>query len=196
MIVLFKGIKQSNIMIFDAEYNEGKLIQFSGFLFRKIQEDIFQVEKSFTTYVKLDEGCINPFIRDFTGIDDGFLAKNGISLDEARKQIYNFMDVGDNELLIVSHGIYNDRQTLLNNDVDFYVDKNGKEIQGICTYNAARRLLKRDKDLTLTDIAAESGIFLSNGHNSFNDAMATISVFCLMCKLEEESKNERKQKVF
>ena len=32
-----------------------------------------------------------------------------------------------------------------------------KDIQGVCTYNAAKRLLKRDKKLTLTDVAAESG---------------------------------------
>lgn len=191
MIAVFKGIKQGHVLIFDAEYNEGNLIQFSGILFRKIEEDIFQIERSLTTYVKLEEGQVNRFIRDFTGITDSFLNAFGVSLAEAKEQIEKLIDIEDDELLVVSHGIINDRRILLDNGIDLYVDKNEKDIQGVCTYSAAKRLLKRDKKLTLTDVAAESGIFLSNGHNAFEDAWATVSVFCLMCKLEEELKNEK-----
>lgn len=191
MIAVFKGIKQGHVLVFDAEYNEGKLIQFAGILFRKIEKDIFQIERSLTTYVKLEEGQVNRFIRDFTGITDDFLNAFGVSLAEAKEQIEKLIDIEDDELLVVSHGITNDRRTLLDNEIDLYVDKNEKDIQGICTYNAAKRLLKRDKRLTLTDVAAESGVFLSNGHNAFEDAWATVSVFCLMCKLEEELKNEK-----
>lgn len=191
MIAVFKGIKQGHVLIFDAEYNEGNLIQFAGILFRKIEKDIFQIERSLTTYVKLEEGQVNRFIRDFTGITDSFLNAFGVSLAEAKEQIEKLIDIEDDELLVVSHGITNDRRILLDNEIDLYVDKNEKDIQGVCTYNAAKRLLKRDKKLTLTDVAAESGIFLSNGHNAFEDAWATVSVFCLVCKLEEELKNEK-----
>lgn len=191
MIAVFKGIKQGHVLIFDAEYNEGNLIQFSGILFRKIEEDIFQIERSLTTYVKLEEGQVNRFIRDFTGITDSFLNAFGVSLAEAKEQIEKLIDIEDDELLVVSHGITNDRRILLDNGIDLYIDKNEKDIQGVCTYNAAKRLLKRERKLTLTDVAAESGIFLSNGHNAFEDAWATVSVFCLMCKLEEELKNEK-----
>ena len=191
MITVFKGIKQGHVLVFDAEYNEGNLIQFAGVLFRKIEEDIFQIESSLTTYVKIEEGEVNRFIRDFTGITDSFLNAFGVSLTEAKEQIEKLIDIEDDQLLVVSHGITNDRRILLDNGIDLYVDKNEKDIEGICTYNAAKRLLKRDKKLTLTDVAAESGIFLSNGHNAFEDAWATISVFCLVCKLEEELKNEK-----
>lgn len=191
MIAVFKGIKQGHVLIFDAEYNEGNLIQFAGILFRKIEKDIFQIERSLTTYVKLEEGQVNRFIRDFTGITDSFLNAFGVSLAEAKEQIEKLIDIEDDELLVVSHGITNDRRILFDNGIDLYLDKNEKDIQGVCTYNAAKRLLKRDKKLTLTDVAAESGIFLSNGHNAFEDAWATVSVFCLMCKLEEELKNEK-----
>ena len=191
MIAVFKGIKQGHVLIFDAEYNEGNLIQFAGILFRKIEKDIFQIERSLTTYVKLEEGQVNRFIRDFTGITDSFLNAFGVSLAEAKEQIEKLIDIEDDELLVVSHGITNDRRILLDNGIDLYVDKNEKDIQGVCPYNAAKRLLKKDKKLTLTDVAAESGIFLSNGHNAFEDAWATVSVFCLMCKLEEELKNEK-----
>lgn len=191
MIVVFKGIKNNHVLVFDAEYNEGNLIQFSGILFRKIEKDIFQIEKSLNTYVQLEEGEINRFIRDFTGITDIFLKSFGVKLEEARQMIDELIATEDDDLLVVSHGIYNDRQTLLNNGIDLYINKNNKEIQGICTYNAAKRLLKRDKKLTLLDVAAEAGVFLSNTHNAFDDTWATISVFCLLTKLEEEAKNEK-----
>ena len=126
MIAVFKGIKQGHVLIFDAEYNEGNLIQFSGILFRKIEEDIFQIERSLTTYVKLEEGQVNRFIRDFTGITDSFLNAFGVSLAEAKEQIEKLIDIEDDELLVVSHGITNDRRILLDNGIDLYVDKNEK----------------------------------------------------------------------
>ena len=75
--------------------------------------------------------------------------------------------------------------------MDLYFDKHGKEIQGVCTYKAAKRLLNREKRLNLTDVAADAGVFLGNSHNAFDDTWATISVFCLLSKLEEERKNEK-----
>ena len=93
-------------------------------------------------YVKLPENeRVNRFIRDFTGITDEFLLSCGETIENARKKINELITV-DGDLLIVSHGVHNDRQTLLNNEIDFYVDAKGKEIEGICTYTAAKRLLK------------------------------------------------------
>lgn len=195
MIVVFTGIKADRVLIFDAEYNEGSLIQFAGILFKKINTDIFQIEKSLNMYVKLPENeRVNRFIRDFTGITDDFLLSCGETIENARKKINELIAV-DGDLLVVSHGVHNDRQTLLNNEIDFYVDAEGKEIEGICTYTAAKRLLKRDKRLGLLDIAADSGICLSNNHNAYDDALATISVFCLLMKLNKESKNEKNEKL-
>ena len=79
-------------MVFDAEYNEGDLIQFSGIMFRKIDTDLFQLEKSLTTYVKLEEGRkINSFIEGFTGITQNFLNDFGVSLEKAIEQIEDFI---------------------------------------------------------------------------------------------------------
>jgi DNA polymerase III epsilon subunit-like protein len=192
MIAVFKGIENSHVLIFDAEYNEGYLIQFSGLMFRKIEEDIFQIEKSTNFYVKLEnEKKINYFIKDFTGITDSYLESFGETLEDARKMIYDLIDIEEDDLVVVSHGLYNDRQTLLNNDIDLYRDSKEREIVGLCTYSAAKRLLGRDKKLRLEDVAADAGIFLGNNHNAFDDAWATVSVFCLMRKLEEEKKNEK-----
>lgn len=189
MLVVFKGIEKENILIFDAEYNEGQLIQFSGILFRKIEKDIFQVAKSLNIYVKLQRGNINSFIERFTGISDSFLQTFGENLESAKEKILELIDV--NDLVVVSHGLYNDRQTMLGNDIDLYLNSKEEEIDGLCTYNAAKRLLGRDKNLSLENVAVDAGIFLSNTHNAFDDAWATISVFSLLCKLEEERKNEK-----
>lgn len=192
MISVFKGIENSHVLIFDAEYNEGFIIQFAALLFRRIDKDIFQIKKSINFYVKLpEEKEINYFIRDFTGITDWYLNIFGETIEDARKMIEDFIQIEEDDLLVVSHGLYNDRQTLLNNDIDFYLDSKDREINGICTYNAAKRLFNRDKKLRLEDIATEAGIFLSNNHNAFDDAWATVSVFCLVCKLEEEKRYEK-----
>lgn len=189
MIAVFKNVNYDHVLVFDAEYNEGDLIQFAGLLFRKIDKDIFQIEKSFNTYIKLSEGKkINYFIERFTGINDSFLDSFGISLTEAQDGINELLNT-DGSLLIVSHGITNDKRTLINNGIDFYF-RNDEVIDGFCTYYAAKRILNREKRLNLTDVAADAGLFLSNGHNAFDDAWATVSVFCLLKKLEDELDDE------
>lgn len=189
MITVFKNVEYNHVLIFDAEYNEGDLIQFAGLLFRKIDKDIFQVEKSFNTYVKLDKDKkINYFIENFTGITNSFLDAFGIPLTEAQDGIQDLLKT-DGDLLVVSHGLTNDRRTLFNNGIDFYEFQN-EVVDGYCTYYAAKRLLNREKRLNLTDVAADAGVFLSNGHNAFDDAWATVSVFCLLKKLEDEENDK------
>ena len=82
MLVVFKGNKYEYILVFDAEYNEGDLIQFSGILFKRIEPDIYQISKSLNKYVKLEDGNINRFIREFTGITDEYLEKEGLNTQE------------------------------------------------------------------------------------------------------------------
>lgn len=190
MITVFKGVESSHVLVFDAEYNEGALIQFAGILFRKIEKNMFQIERSLNVYVKLENQRINNFIKNFTGITDSFLDTFGEDLRTARRMIEELVTT-DGDLIVVSHGISNDRQTLIDNGIDLYVNQHCKPIEGICTYNAARRLLGRNKRLSLLDIAEDSGVFLSSGHNAFDDAWATVSAFCLLSKLEEERKNEK-----
>jgi DNA polymerase III alpha subunit (gram-positive type) len=188
MLVVFKGIKEDNILVFDAEYNTGDLIQFAGILFKKVQKDIFQISKSVNIYVKLENSSINRFIKAFTGITDEFLEENGVSLLEAKEEIEKFLE-HKGTIIFVSHGLYNDRQILLDNEIDFYGEDEEK-LPGICTYKMAQKVLKRQNKLSLTDVAAEAGVFLSNTHNAFDDTWATIAVLSLLCKLEEEEKDD------
>ena len=123
MLIVFRNIKQKNILVFDAEYNEGDLIQFSGIMFLQVEEDIFQISKSINIYVQLEPNhFINKFIRDFTGISDNFLNENGLTLEEAQKTIQEFIGC-NGDLLFVSHGLTNDRITMENNGIDFYNNK-------------------------------------------------------------------------
>lgn len=190
MLVVFKGIKQQNVLVFDAEYNEGDIIQFAGVLFLQVEEDIFQISKSINIYIKLEDNKpINKFIEDFTGISDTYLNEHGVSLSEAQQIITDFINC-KGDLLFVSHGLTNDRMTMENNGIDFYNIQN-KVVGGFCTYNNAKRILKREKKLTLEDIAAEAGLSLSHKHNALDDAWATVAVFSLLCKLDSEEKNEK-----
>ena len=193
MLVVFKGIKNKNIVVFDAEYNEGELIQFSSIMFRRItDDDIYQISRSLNFYVKLQEKKeINRFIADFTGITDDFLEEVGIELDEAIEKIKDFLNV-EGDILFASHGLYNDRQILLSNGVDLY-NVFDKKVEGFCTYNSSKRYLKRNKNLRLEDVAAESGLFLANKHNAFDDAWATASILSLLCKLKCEQEQEEKE---
>ena len=135
MLVVFKGNTKKHILVFDAEYNEGQLIQFSGILFKLMEEDIYQIFKSLNIYVKLEYGKINRFIKEFTGITDEYLENFGKDLAEARDSIYKLLD--EEDLLVVSHGLYNDRQTMMNNDIDMYSNAEEEDISGSCTYSTS-----------------------------------------------------------
>ena len=93
MLLLFKNTNYDNVIVFDAEYNEGDLIQFSGIMFRKVKNDIFQISKSINLYVDLPYNkTMNRFIEKFTGITDDFLSKNGLELTLAREKINEFLE--------------------------------------------------------------------------------------------------------
>jgi len=191
MIVLFKNRKEKNILVFDAEYNEGDLIQFAGILFKRIDKDLYQINKSMNIYVKLnDSKKINYFIEKFTGITDDLLEELGFTQEQAINELDFLLDGLENDLLVVSHGLYNDRITLENNGFELF-ERKGKQIFGYCTYNNGKRILKRDKNLSLSDMADEAGLFLSNHHDAFRDTIATVAVFSLLCKLEDEEENEK-----
>jgi DNA polymerase III alpha subunit (gram-positive type) len=192
MLVVFKGIKQKNVLVFDAEYNEGDLIQFSGIMFKQVEEDIFQISKSLNIYVKLPLGySVNRFIQQFTGISNEFLEEFGLEIDQALLEIKSLVNV-THDLIFVSHGLYNDRQTLSNNGVDFYTldKKDGPQYPGICTYNLAKKVLKRETKLKLAEVASDAGLFLSNDHNAFDDTWATVAILSFLCKLNYEQEEK------
>lgn len=192
MIVLFKDINHDRVLVFDAEYNEGSLIQFSGLMLRKIDSKncLFQVEKSLTVYTLLENNeVVNPFIEQFTGITQEILNKYGVTLEETQRLINNLLNV-EGSLAVASHGVSNDRQILFNNGIDLYTKPNGDTIEGLCTYQMARRILKRDKNLSLGDVATDAGLYLAEQHNSYHDAMVGVGILSFLTKIDGQNKEE------
>lgn len=185
MVVLFKNLDTDNVLVFDAEYNEGHLIQFAGIMFRRIETDLFQISKSINMYVKLPAGeRINGFISRFTGITDWFLEENGILLSEAQEIIEQLTDV-KGDLVVVSHGVSNDCDILNDNEIELLMHQENKTTK-ICTYKLAKKIFKRERRLKLEDVAQEAGIFLHNSHDAFQDTWATVSILSFLKKLEGE----------
>ena len=56
----------------------------------------------------------------------------------------------------------------------------------------AKNILKREKKLTLSDVALETGFYLGDKHNAFHDVFATIAILSFLCKL----RGEKDEKVF
>ena len=61
-------------------------------------------------------------------------------------------------------------------------------VDGYCTFTNARRILGRQNELTLNDIAMECGYYLHNAHNAYNDVWATVAIYTYLKKLEEQQK--------
>ena len=89
--------------------------------------------------------------------------------------------------MLISHGLKNDR-LVLNNAGLVLRRSNGQSVDGYCTFNNGRRILKRQNHLTLEDIANECGYYLHHAHNAFNDAWAEVAVFTYLKKKEYEEK--------
>ena len=192
MIIKCYNEKHPYLLFIDLEFNNQNLVQFSGLLFKNIDEETYQLAKSYTVYIT--QKVCYPFA-EYTSITNNFLESNGISLEDARLGIMeDFLgDVSVDELLIISHGLKNDRLVLGNAGInlshyrvenDDMIEK--RPIDGYCTFTNARRILNRPNHLTLADLAEESGYYLHNAHNAYNDVWAEVSVFTFLKKMEAQ----------
>lgn len=190
MIIKCYNENHNYLLFIDLEFNNQDLVQFSGLLFTRIDNDTYQLAKSYTVYIT-QQVCY-PFA-EYTSITTNFLTENGITLADAKLGIEeDFLgDVPLNELLIISHGLKNDRIVL--DKADININRYGEDdhpVDGYCTFTNARRILERINHLTLNDLAEESGYYLHNAHNAYNDVWAEVSVFTFLKKLEYQKENE------
>lgn len=182
MIVFFNGVTTDNLAIIDAEYNEGDIIQFAGLMFRKIATSLYQVSKSINLYIQLPKGkYVNSFIKKFTGISTRFLEKDGTPIQEARKEIREFFEV-EGTLGVVAHDLQNDLDFLYNNEI--HIEELIDEL--MCSYKLAQKVYGQNQKLNLKTLAFEAGFKHDNTHNALDDVWATIAVFSLLKKLEQE----------
>ena len=192
MIIKCYNDNHPYILFIDLEFfnEKGKnhLIQFSGLLFQRIEENIYQCplySPGFNFQYITDKVCY-PFV-EYTSITNNFLKENGIPLNDFIHLLFEDVlgDVDDKELLVVSHGLKNDRLVLIENDIDLT-----SNIDGYCTFTNARRILGLTNHLTLQDIDSECGYYLHNAHNAYSDVWATVAVYTYIKKIEEQQKGE------
>ncbi len=193
MIIKTYNENHQYLLFFDLEFFNKKgnnyLVQFAGLLFRWIDNEIYQLIGSINQYVT--EKVCYPFI-EYTSITNNFLAENGIPLNDLVKVIQeDFLAeaLESNNLLVISHGLRNDRLVMVRNGLNLSSYK-GKPIDGYCTFENARRILGRAENLTLTDVANEAGYYIHHAHNAFNDAWANVAVFTYLKKLEATQQEE------
>lgn len=186
MIIKVYNENHPYLLFIDLEFTNQELVQFAGILFKNIDQDTYQLVGSCNQYVTT-QVCY-PFV-EYTSITNNFLAQNGLPLKDVIATIEEdfLADINTDELLLISHGLKNDR-LVLNNAGLVLRRSNGQPVDGYCTFNNSCRILKRQNHLTLEDIANECGYYLSHAHNAFNDVWAEVAVFTYLKKKEYEEK--------
>lgn len=189
MVIHCYNEKHQYLLFMDIEFNDKKLVQFAGLLFRKIDNEVYQLYRSINQYITA-KVCY-PFY-EYTFLGNNFLAENGVPLDDAVSLIQEefLKNIPLNELLVISHGLKNDRAILIKNKLNFsFYQKNGKEfpIAGYCTFNNAKRILGREEHLTAVDVAREAGYYYV-AHNAYADAWAEVAIFSFLRKLERQER--------
>ncbi len=166
MNIQLYNIKQNTIFIFDIEYDQTLLVQISYLILSKCGPDIYRIAETANVYVKPNQPLTRFFTR-YTNITNDFLCDNGVDLTVAKALVeQGILNINPNkgDVLLVSHGVKNDLDILARNGFTL------KQYQNrYCTYNNARRLLKRNEQLTLHDIAAADHYYLFNPHNACSD---------------------------
>ena len=188
MIIKCYNENHPYILFIDLEFNNQELVQFSGLLFKNIDTDTYQLAKSYTVYIA--QTVCYPFA-EYTSITNSFLATNGIPLHDAKVGIEEdfLANIPLKDILLVSHGLKNDRIVLTKNNININVYGDNHPVDGYCTFTNARRILGRANHLTLQDLSEESGYYLHNAHNAYNDVWAEVSVFTFLKKLEYQKEN-------
>lgn len=180
------------LLFIDIEFNNKTLVQFAGLLFTRIDSDgTYQLKSSCNHYVTT-KVCY-PFM-EYTSITNTFLEQNGISLSDLRENVFEFLkDIDLKDVLLISHGLKNDRIILQSNNLEMsYITSNNtkRPIDGYCTFNNAKRILGREKHLSVSDLCEECGYYLHHAHNAFNDVWAEVAIFTYLRKIEEQQRLE------
>ena len=192
MIIKAYNENHPYLLFIDLEFFNNKdevsahLVQFAGLLFKWIDDETYQLMRSCNEYVT-DKVCY-PFA-EYTSITSNFLAENGVPLNDMIMSIQEdfLKDIPLDELLVISHGLKNDRLVMLDNGLNLSTI-DGKPVDGFCTFENSRKILHRNERLTLSDIAEEAGYYLHHAHNAYNDVWAEVSVFTYLKKKEEQEK--------
>jgi len=186
MIIYTENTSYDYLLFCDIEFDQQILVQFAGLLFYRIGENTFQLARSCNQYVKHKPSY--PFTQ-YTGLTKQFLEDNGTRITDVVQVILDefLKGIPKDKMLLVSHGLKNDRKIMLENKLNLNYDEiTLKDIPGYCTFSNAKTILKRTEHLKLDDLATECGYYLDSAHNAYHDAWATVAVFCWLKKLQAE----------
>lgn len=171
MLLYIPGEEHTNLVFFDTEFDEQKLVQVAMIHYEKIYvENIptYLLKGSINIYIKRD---VSYFFTNHTGITYQYLEKFGVEENEARFKLNNFVEkLNSRDTLFVSHGIKQDLFLLL----EFGV-KVG-EVDRYCTYENAKRLLNRGINLKLIDVCNDAGYF-TDQHDAYTDSKNVVHAF-------------------
>lgn len=194
MIIKCYNENHPYLLFIDIEFDNTHLIQFAGLLFKRIDTDgSYQLQTSINQYVSTKVGY--PFM-EYTGINNSFLDENGVPLSSLRTLIFDDVlgDISMKDIMIISHGLRNDRLVLNRNGINLsqYADEKGalRPVDGYCTFNNAKRILNRNDHVSATDLANQFGYYLHNAHNAYNDVWSEVVIFTTLKKIEEQGKGE------
>jgi len=181
MFVYIPNKKESKIIILDTEYSEQQIIQFSALVLQKtsFNKEIYQLISSANVFIT-PEKPISYFTTKYTGLTNKFLNENGVPREEFHSFIRNFLSEVGIDTVIVAHGVRNDLSVLQSAGIDF-------KCKFDCTLEMSKKILKKEKNLKLVDIAKDAGLILNFAHNSYSDALATLAVYSFLKTLERES---------
>lgn len=183
MQLYIPNLKEQNLIFFDIEYDGPALVQLAFLILTNTEPNIYVLSKSVNLYVRQNHP-LNHFFTRYTHITDDFLCDEGIDLSVARTLVQDcLLDVDANNSMIISHGVKNDLDILLQNGINF------KQIKThYCTYNSAKKILKRQDRLSLKNVAAEGGYYMFNEHNAYADVWGTLHAFCFLKERENINK--------
>lgn len=181
MLLYIPNENHKNLVFFDTEFNDRKLVQVSMIIYESIEVKgikTYLLKGSVNLYIKT---AVNQFFTKYTGITQSYLDQNGIDEDLAREMLENFLKGLNNEgTLLIAHGIKQDADLLLNFGVHIC------KMDRYCTYSNAKSLLDRDKNLRLIDVCNESGYFAEQ-HDAYSDAKNVVHAYSYLKLVEAMS---------
>lgn len=178
MVLYIPNEKHKNLIFFDTEFNERKLIQVAMIIYESMVVDgvqVYVLKGSVNIYI---DNEINDFFTRYTGITRDFLAIHALPIEEALDVLSCFVKDYDNkDSVFIAHGVKQDADLLK----EFGVAISNADY--FCTYNAAKNLLNREKNLRLIDICNESGYFAEQ-HDAYSDAKNVVHAFSYLKLVE------------
>lgn len=185
MAVYLPNVKQDKIVFLDTEFMEGrKLVQAAFIIYERVDDkDHYFLTTSLNVYINTR---INPAFEAYTGIKSGFLGNVGVNKYQAKQIINNFIDennINSCNALIVGHGVNQDLLVL-----DEFGCKT--ETETYDTLENAKEILKRHKDLKLSDLLLDAGLIQGVAHDAYQDARNLMPVYAHLQWVKNQKEEE------